>query len=299
MAQDYPNLEHIVVDGASTDNTLNMLRRYERDYQLRWSSAPDSGQSEALNRGFRQARGDIVGWVNSDDTYMPGAMLAAVECLLANPAAGWVYGDGYWIDEDSRVIGIWRSRPFDLADLICKAYYIVQPTVFFRREILEAVGEVDEDLHYTMDKDFFFRMGIISPGVYIPRVLATRRLHILAKTEARRIKFIKDQMVTLDKVFANADLPDEIAKARPHVYANNLYRAGFLLFAEGEVQEARRHLWEALTLDPNHFRIQTMKGLVTLLQCYLGLRWYVPGKRARSKRYQLADKNINVKWRPS
>src|SRR5438128_8552250 len=101
LAQDYPNLEYIVVDGGSTDHTLDVLRRYEG--RLRWVSEPDRGQSEAINKGFRMARGEIVSWLNSDDTYVPGAIGKAVAHLGARPEVVMVYGEGYLLDEGGRV----------------------------------------------------------------------------------------------------------------------------------------------------------------------------------------------------
>jgi hypothetical protein len=183
LAQDYPNIEYIVIDGGSTDQTLDILRRY--DARLRWVSEPDSGQSEAINKGFRMAQGEIVAWLNSDDTYLAGAVTKAVAHLRAHPEVAMVYGEGYLMDEAGRVTRRFPStEPFNLWRLVYFSDYILQQTVFWRRCVFEAVGMLDESLHYGMDWDFWIRVAKRFEVAYMPEFLGNLREYATAKTFA-------------------------------------------------------------------------------------------------------------------
>ena len=183
LSQDYPNLEYIVIDGGSTDETLDILRRYEG--RLKWVSEPDGGQSEAINKGFRMTRGDIVAWLNSDDTYLAGAVSKAVDYLVAHPQVAMVYGEGYLMDEAGRVTGRFpATEPFNLWRLVYFSDYILQQTVFWRRGVFDAVGMLDESLHYGMDWDFWIRVAKRFEVAYIPEFLGNLREYAAAKTFA-------------------------------------------------------------------------------------------------------------------
>jgi len=297
--QDYPNLEHVVMDGASTDGTVDILRHYENEYELCWISKPDKGQSDALNKGFQLARGDIIGWINSDDTYLSGAIRAAVDYMLAHPDIAWVYGDGYWIDESSRVLSMIESQPFDLKRLICNGQYIVQPTVFFRRQVVNVVGLLDTNLCTTMDYDFFIRIGQKFEAGYIPQVLATRRLHFMAKTMSMETTFSTDAITTLDKTFADKGLPQEIINSKNLAYSSRYIQWGQRCFKSGRYKEAKAHLLHALRLDPRPLKRKTVVALLLLIQSILGLQWYHPGERRARKRqdaFRSAHGKVFVDW---
>jgi glycosyltransferase involved in cell wall biosynthesis len=174
LEQDYPNIEYLVVDGASTDETQEVLRRYRG--RLRWISEPDSGQAHAINKGFAHTRGEILGWLNSDDTYLPGAISAAVEYLVAHPDVMLVYGNANFMDANGAVIGpCAHVEPFDLNRLIHHSDFIVQPATFFRRSAFESVGGLDESLHWAMDYDLWLKMGHHYKVAYFPRLMANSR----------------------------------------------------------------------------------------------------------------------------
>lgn len=179
--QDYPRIEHIVVDGGSTDRTLAVLAA--QSPPLRWVSQPDPGQSAAINRGFRMAGGQIMSWLNADDMLHPGAVRAVVEAFQADPDAMMVYGQADFTDATGLPVESLRPvEPFNLNRLIDVHAYIVQPAAFVRREALAAVGYVDETLHWSMDWDLWIRIGQRFPVRYMPIPLATVRLHADAKT---------------------------------------------------------------------------------------------------------------------
>jgi glycosyltransferase involved in cell wall biosynthesis len=181
LSQDYPNVEYLVVDGASTDDTAEVVARYAG--RLTFVSEPDGGQSEAINKGFRRARGAYVAWLNSDDLFLPGAITEAVAALRDNPDAGAVYGEGFQIDEAGNVISRFAvTQRFDLWKLLNLSDYILQQTVFFRRSVFDDVGWLDESLHYGMDWDILMRIGLQYPLVYIPHDMGAIREYPAAKS---------------------------------------------------------------------------------------------------------------------
>lgn len=196
LSQDYPRIEYIVVDGGSTDGTLETLARYEG--RLVCIAEPDGGQSDAINKGFRRARGDILAWLNSDDTYLPGAVSAAVDHLSEHPHCAMVYGEGNLMDEDGRLIRKFHGGgPFDLWRLVYVMDFILQQSAFFRRQALDAVGGLDERLHWAMDWDLFIKIGKRFPVGYLPRTMANLREHGTAKTLSgglRRLSELVDVM---------------------------------------------------------------------------------------------------------
>jgi uncharacterized protein (TIRG00374 family) len=182
LSQNYPHLEYIVIDGGSTDETLDILRKYEK--HLRWISEPDTGQSNAINKGFRMATGEIVAWLNSDDIYLPNALKTVGQYFAGHPNVMMVYGEGYIIDENNN-----RKRrfpftepKFDLWKLIYYSDYILQQSTFFRRSTFETIALLDENLHYGMDWDLFIRIGKRFSVEYIPEYLACIREHVEAKS---------------------------------------------------------------------------------------------------------------------
>ena len=174
LGQDYPNLEYIVMDGGSGDETLAVLKDYAS--RLTCLSEKDRGQSHAINKGFRLARGSLLFWLNSDDVILPGAVRAAVAEFTQNPAAGAVYGDGYLLDEDGAVTSPFTAtEPFNLWKLVHLSDYILQQTLYVRREVLDDIGDLDESLHFTMDWDLLIRIGLRYPLSYIRRPMGCLR----------------------------------------------------------------------------------------------------------------------------
>jgi glycosyltransferase involved in cell wall biosynthesis len=178
-AQTYSPIEHVIVDGGSTDETLDILAEYDG---LRWTSEPDRGQSHALNKGFELACGDILGWLNADDAYEPSAVAAGV-AALRETGAGLVYADVMRVNDDGVNPRHIRSRPeFDLWTELNLGCGIYSPAVFFIRSALEVVGGVDETLSLTMDYDLWLRIGKSYLVRHVDAVWATQRMHPEAKT---------------------------------------------------------------------------------------------------------------------
>jgi glycosyltransferase involved in cell wall biosynthesis len=181
LAQNYFPTEHLVIDGRSTDSTLSVLQRYQS--HLRWVSEPDHGQADAINKGLRQASGELVAWLNSDDVYLPGALHQVARFFAGQPAVDVVYGDYYFINERGRILLRRREIPFDYPILLYGLNYISQPTVFFRRSLLDRFGYLDDRLHYGLDWEYWLRLARGGARfAHLPRYLAATRLHTAAKT---------------------------------------------------------------------------------------------------------------------
>ncbi|MFN7037537.1 MAG: glycosyltransferase family 2 protein [Bellilinea sp.] len=183
LEQDYPHIEYIVVDGGSTDGSREIIEKYA-DRLAWWVSEKDRGQTEAINKGFARARGEALAWINSDDTYQPGAVREAVEFLRQNPQVGLVYGDANYIDEHGRVIGRFPAAQTDYRRLRQGYVHIPQQAAFFRADLWRKVGPLDESFYFAMDYDLWVRLAREAPIVYHPRLWANFRLHSDAKTIA-------------------------------------------------------------------------------------------------------------------
>jgi glycosyltransferase involved in cell wall biosynthesis len=183
--QDYPRIEHIVVDGGSADETLEVLRGHPR---VQWVSEPDEGQGDAVNKGFALAHGEIFGWLNADDVYLPGAVSAAVEALLATGAA-LVYGSWAQIDEVGALIREVPVRPFDYRELLEVRNMVCQPAAFFTRAAFEQAGGIDPSFHYAMDYELWLRLARSADVRTIEQPLAAFRLHGRSKTVASGPEF--------------------------------------------------------------------------------------------------------------
>jgi glycosyltransferase involved in cell wall biosynthesis len=183
LEQDYPDLEYIVVDGGSTDGSLGIIRKYASRLAW-WISEPDQGQTDALNKGFARASGDILAWINSDDTYQPGAIAEAGTYLQAHPEVGMVYGDANLIDEHGAVLGRFPARQTDYQSLMRGSVHIPQQAAFFRADLWRQVGPLDPSFYFAMDYDLWVRLAKVSRLVYHPRLWASFRLHGEGKSVA-------------------------------------------------------------------------------------------------------------------
>ena len=178
--QDYPDIEHIVVDGGSTDETLDILRGAPG---IRWVSERDRGQVDALNKGFKMCSGEILAWLNSDDTMNRNTVSAAVEALQRT-GADLVYGDVEIMDEHGKVLRTSHGIPFDFRVLLCGINYIGQQTVFFRRELLERAGPLRVEFDNGFDCELWLRMAQHGKLAYAPEIRAQIRVHPAAKSVA-------------------------------------------------------------------------------------------------------------------
>lgn len=176
LGQDYRPIEVLVIDGASKDESLDVLRGYHAP-ELQWWSEPDRGVTDAVNKGLARARGEILAVQSSDDVYLSGAVAAAVEAFEKEPRPGLVYGDVEYIDAESRVKGRSELPPFDLAEYVGKRVFVPQPAAFFTRAAAETAGEWRSEASYAADAEFYLRIATQHRVVKLDRLMARYRYH--------------------------------------------------------------------------------------------------------------------------
>ena len=202
LSQDYPQMEYIVIDGGSTDDTLEILRKYDK--RLQWISEPDLGQGDAVNKGFSMARGEILGWLNSDDTYTPRAVSTIVQYFLQSPETVMVYGDAHFIDSHGHVTGEYPSERFRMKGL-AKRCFLSQPAVFIRAEVFRKVGPFNTRLQTCMDYEYWIRIGKSYPETAIAYLKGTFLANSRSYSENKSARFreihYKEAMETAQKYF--------------------------------------------------------------------------------------------------
>jgi glycosyltransferase involved in cell wall biosynthesis len=170
LLQGYPNLEYVIMDGASTDRSVEIIEKYA-PWLLDWMSEADAGQGYAIDAGWQRGGGTILAWVNSDDLLMPDTLQAVASVFHRNKNAGFVHGIGELIDQDSRPLGQFFGSEFDLkATLLSSRNSVAQPSSFISRDALQQVGSLNCELHMSMDWDLWLRIGLYFPTIYVRQV---------------------------------------------------------------------------------------------------------------------------------
>jgi glycosyltransferase involved in cell wall biosynthesis len=249
LSQDWTPLDYVVFDGGSTDGTRAILAKYAD--QISWVSEKDNGQAHAVNKGIRATKGDIIGWLNSDDIYYPGTVSTVVDYFSKHPQVDVVYGMADHIDVDDHAYQSYLTEPWNFARLqeIC---FLCQPAVFFRRSVVERHGLLDEGLRFCMDYEYWLRLGAagVSFG-YLERKLAGSRMYSENKTLGARL--------------------------RVHAEINDMFRKHF-----GRVPDRwifnYAHVWVEEHLNPNkqptRFILKLGRRLIlSLLSVLAGLYW--------------------------
>ncbi len=201
LDQRYPNLQYLVLDGGSTDRTLEVLRGY-RD-RIVWKSERDRGQSDAVNKGLRAAEGGIVGWLNSDDYYLPDALARVMKMFAKHPDAAMVYGRALMVDERGDTMREYPTFDLHREDLRRKCS-ICQPAVFVRASVLRDVGLLNEHLDICLDYDWWLRIGRSHEIAFCDHVLAASRHYETTKTSARRLRALVEAGYLMREHFGEA-----------------------------------------------------------------------------------------------
>jgi hypothetical protein len=248
--QDYPGLEHIIVDGGSSDGSIEIIKRYA-DHLTWWVSEPDSGQAEAINKGFKQASGEFVAWLNSDDLYLPGAVKAAVDALISNPELGMVFGDAITIDSQGRPLNRLAFGDWGLTELM-GFRIICQPAVFMRRTVLDQAGSLDPSYHYMLDHHLWVRLAQIAPIQHVSQTWAAARHHPGAKNVSQAAGFGRETMCMLDWMGAQPDLAPVIEKNRAQILAGAHRLNGRYLLDGGQPGDALRAYGRSLRASPGY-----------------------------------------------
>jgi hypothetical protein len=273
LEQDYPNIEYIVVDGGSSDGSVEIIKKYAPRLAW-WVSEKDAGQADALNKGFARARGEIVAWLNSDDVYEPGAVRQAVAALQQNPQAGFVYAKLHSIDSRGETFNTINYRPFNLADLL--SFHIIgQPTVFMRAAVQRQAGALDVSYRYLLDHHLWLRMLRLAPVHYVPAVWAAARHHPAAKNVAQARGFGAEAFRILDWAKGEPVLGDSLAHSARRARAGaHRFNARYLLDG-GEAWAALKEYGRVFLLRPG-MALQHWRRILYAALSVIGLGWLRP-----------------------
>jgi len=279
LSQDYKDLEYIIVDGASTDGSVEIILKYA-DTLAWWVSEKDSGQADAINKGLRHATGEIVAWLNSDDYYLPGTVSAAVKAFQENPNAVLVYGNMLAVDEHGRMINELKYNQLTFEDLLC-FQIIGQPAVFMRREALERVGLLDLSYHYLLDHQLWLRIAFKGEILYIDETWAAARYHSKAKNRAQASEFGHEAFRILDWAQNQPGLVEAVKGVERRAHASAFRVDSRYLLDAGQAWQALMSWFQALLIHPptalarmNIFvsALLALSGMNRLRDCYLQRR---------------------------
>lgn len=225
LDQCYPNLEYIIIDGGSTDGSVEIIQRYERSLSY-WVSEPDRGQGHAINKGWQRATGEVIAYLNSDDVYLPGAVTASARFLFENPDTDLVYAGIRHMDENGTVFNLVDAPAFALSRLT-QSCFIQQPTVFLRHRLYERIGPISEQLHFALDYEYWLRSARVTTPKRLKRVTAAARYHTSAKSVAQLNDFWREEIQVFDRLFSQATAPyDDPALQRIAYLRRCIYVAG-------------------------------------------------------------------------
>ena len=253
LSQDYPAIEYQIIDDGSTDDTPAILQEYAARAWI--ERHENQGQTPTINKGWERATGDILTWLNSDDTFLPGAVSTGVAYLQEHPEVGIVFGDSLFTNEAGAPLERTRSlRPFDYEQFVrgCENP-IPQPSAFIRRSVIEEAGLLDPVFYYFMDWDFWLRAGLKCRIAYLPELLSTYRLHAESKSIAQMSKAAPELEYMYRKFFAREDLPKNIRALEKEAMVNMCFTTAEYHFGGGDRKAAARVALKALRQSPELF----------------------------------------------
>lgn len=258
LNQDYPNLEVIVLDDGSTDDTRRILESYAG--RIYFEAHPNMGQVNTLNKAWGIASGEILGWIGADDALVPGAIRKTVEVLRTNPDVVLTYGDFNLIDSDSRFMRRVRTKEFNYRDMVINVVCIPGPGAFFRRTALEATGPWDSSLKIMLDYDYWVRLGLQGKFMRIPEVLALYRIHPGQETFSKMDEQkAAEPVLVIERLFEKRALPDNVRAYKKKALSNAYLVSAQLNFRGGRFRIALANLCHAISLSPGN--LLTVKAL--------------------------------------
>lgn len=279
LEQGYPNLEYMIIDGGSTDGSLDIIKKYENRLSW-WISEPDCGQSDAINKGLQRASGEIISWLNSDDLHMPGTISVIVNAFKETPDMGLIYGDVLSIDRVGHVFNVMRYADWGLDDLMTFSI-IGQAGTFIRREVLNETGLLDPNFHCLMDHHLWLRIAQVAPMRYLPEAIAAARFHPQAKNLAITEEFGREAYQLVNWMQQQPTLSSRMHRLNNRVLAGaHRFNARYLLDGEMPRQSLASYM-RSLRCHPRTalvewhrmiFAVLSLLGFNSLKKIYLKLR---------------------------
>src|ERR1700690_1849136 len=293
LEQDYPDIEYILIDGASSDESADIIKKYSPRLAY-WISEKDSGQADAINKGMRRAKGEIVAWLNSDDYYLPGAINSAVAAFESNPQAVMVYGNMLAVDQTSQTINQLRYRQLTLEDLLC-FQIIGQPAVFMRRAAFEKAGGLALSFHFMLDHQLWIKLAAQGQIVHINQTWAAARYNPLAKNRAQAPGFAREAFRVLDWAKTQSDLAPILHRVQRRARASVQRVNARYLLDDGQSWNALKAWMRALSIHPPT-ALARLNLLGSSLLNLIGMnRIRVAILNRRQNQYQSNDKDGTVK----
>lgn len=262
LNQDYANIEYLVMDGGSTDDTVDILKSYN-DQRLIWVSEPDKGQTDALNKGLRQARGQYLTYLNSDDLLLPGAISSLVAQFERDPSIDLIYGDCLFIDSNSKTMLTAYAGLYSLSDIVIGKLAILQPGTIWRRRVFEKIGFFWEELNYCMDVDYWIRAGAADCSLfYLPGARSAFRMHETSKSISQPKKFWQEWQKILDRLYGQNDVPHTLVEAKNAAYAYVEWSSAKAMWTAKQYAEVRPTLWSFILHGKSTRRIAAASMLI-------------------------------------
>ncbi len=280
LNQNYPNMEYMVLDGGSTDGSVEILKNYDSQLAY-WVSEPDNGQADAFNKGLAYAQGKYIGWLNSDDLYLPGSLRSAIQLLEDNPEIAFVFGNVQAIDASGNVTNIMRYGDWQVEDLMC-FNMIGQPGVFMRRDLLQKAGGLDPSYHFLLDHHLWLRLAVQRQILFSGQTWAAARFHAAAKNVSQAALFGKEAFRIVEWMENRPAFTDLFLENQKKIYAGAHRMNARYLLDGGKNRAALNAYWQGLrchfsTVFPEWHRIVfavlSLIGLRKLKHAYLRLRF--------------------------
>lgn len=295
LAQDYPAIEYLIVDGGSTDGSVEIIHKYKSELTW-WVSEPDEGQASAINKGMAKARGEIVAWLNSDDLYLPGAVSRAVAEYQSHPQLGLVFGNAVTIDAGGCPIKELIFPDWQLEDLI-GFRIICQPAVFMARELYEQVAGLDLNYHFMLDHQLWIRIATLAPVQHVPSMLAAARHHEAAKNVSQAAAFGRETLEVLEWMETQPNLASLVAANKRQVLAGAYRLNARYLMDGGQYAPALKSYAKAFINQP----VYTARHWHRVIYAFLGMLGFkyldsLYFRFQNSRRPDLSGKDNLVNW---
>jgi len=248
LLQRYPNLEYWIIDGGSTDGSVDIIKKYE-PWLSGWVSEKDGGQSDAINKGLLRSTGDILGWLNSDDCYLQGCLATTVKEFSKQPLAGMIYSNVQIIDENDHYLDLFPWKPYSLEDQVTQRMTIPQPAAFWRREVMNKVGVLRTDLHYAMDYEYWIRIGRNFEIVGLEKPMAQFRQTTASKGGVQSSGWGLEYLRILDGIYNARSIEPVMSRLRKKAYAGAYYRGAEGYLTANNILEARAWMGRSVKND--------------------------------------------------